>query len=264
LLLSSHCSRAAISLSGFDTGRGRLAAGDSEGCHNDAWRSLGSFSKLPIAGSHRTADDRSIIALLWRATTSAKRTMAAEMKSDAGIVAALLMHLMAFLLERDSVPQGKPTRPVSKPLSDIAARLQWLDSNKIERQVVGRLLDMFGNELPAQEGARWSRLINTHLLQAAKEQPRFVPLATVPLPGRRARRRSAEGSPQSGFKGRDDRHPAEGQGAACSTIPRCCRFGRRQTALARSSSSIRCSRSGDDRVHDYGMANAVGRIHRLH
>jgi aminocarboxymuconate-semialdehyde decarboxylase len=32
---------------------------------------------------------------------------------------------------------NKPTRPVSKPLSDIAARLQWRDTNNIERQVVG-------------------------------------------------------------------------------------------------------------------------------
>src|SRR5690348_16401118 len=76
---------------------------------------------------------------------------------------------------------GKPTRPVSKPLSDLAARLQWLDSNKIERQVVGGWLDMFGNELPAEEGERWARLINGHLAQAAKDQPRFIPLATVPL-----------------------------------------------------------------------------------
>ena len=30
---------------------------------------------------------------------------------------------------------NKPTRPVSKPLSDIAARLQWMDTQKIERQV---------------------------------------------------------------------------------------------------------------------------------
>src|SRR5437763_209057 len=76
---------------------------------------------------------------------------------------------------------NKPTRPVSKPLSDIAGRLQWLDTNKIERQVVGGWLDMFGNELPAEEGERWSRLINSHLAQAAKNEPRFIPLATAPL-----------------------------------------------------------------------------------
>src|ERR1700759_5572570 len=76
---------------------------------------------------------------------------------------------------------NKPTRPVSKPLSDIAGRLAWLDTNKIERQVVGGWLDMFGNELPAEEGLRWAQLINTELLAAAKAEPRFVPLASVPL-----------------------------------------------------------------------------------
>jgi len=29
---------------------------------------------------------------------------------------------------------GKPTRPVSKPLSDLPARLKWMDEQKIERQ----------------------------------------------------------------------------------------------------------------------------------
>ena len=81
---------------------------------------------------------------------------------------------------------GKPTRPVSKPLSDLPGRLKWMDEQKIDRQVVGGWLDMFGNELPAAEGARWSRLINTHLAQAAKAEPRFIPLATVPTAGWRA------------------------------------------------------------------------------
>ncbi|MFL4985757.1 MAG: hypothetical protein ACJ8EN_19410, partial [Xanthobacteraceae bacterium] len=47
---------------------------------------------------------------------------------------------------------AKPTRPVSKPLSDLAARLAWMDSQGIDRQVVGGWVDMFGYELPAGEG----------------------------------------------------------------------------------------------------------------
>ena len=76
---------------------------------------------------------------------------------------------------------GKPTRPVSKPLSDVAARLAWMDKQGIDRQVVGGWVDMFGYELPAAEGEAWSRLINDAMLAAAKAEPRFVPLATVPL-----------------------------------------------------------------------------------
>src|SRR5256885_693848 len=66
---------------------------------------------------------------------------------------------------------GKPTRPVLKLLSDLGGRLKWMDDNKIERQVVGGWLDMFGYELPAEEGARWSQLANEHLLAAAKAEP---------------------------------------------------------------------------------------------
>ena len=107
---------------------------------------------------------------------------------------------------------GKPTRPVSKPLSDLPARLKWMDEQKIERQVVGGWLDMFGYEVPAEEGAAWSRLINTHLAQTAKREPRFVPLATVPLQdGARAAEVLREAH-ASRLQGRDDRHAAQGQG----------------------------------------------------
>src|SRR5262249_44725453 len=69
---------------------------------------------------------------------------------------------------------GKPTRPVSKPLSDIAARLAWMNQQAIDAQVVGGWVDMFGYELPAAEGDAWSRLINEALLAAAKAEPRFI------------------------------------------------------------------------------------------
>ena len=75
---------------------------------------------------------------------------------------------------------NKPTRPVSKPLSDIVARLAWLDTNKIDRQVVGGWLDMFAYEIPIEEGLRWSRLINTHLARLA------ICSAFIPFIGGRA------------------------------------------------------------------------------
>ncbi len=83
---------------------------------------------------------------------------------------------------------GKPTRPVSKPLSDIAGRLQWMDTNKIERQVVGGWLDMFANEIPAEEGAQWSRLINTHLAQAVERAASLRPACNRAAAGRCSRR----------------------------------------------------------------------------
>src|SRR5690349_12914838 len=76
---------------------------------------------------------------------------------------------------------GKPTRPVSKPLSDIAARVTWMSAQGIDKQVVGGWVDMFGYELPGAESEAWSRLANDCLFAAAIAEPRFVPLATVPL-----------------------------------------------------------------------------------
>ena len=76
---------------------------------------------------------------------------------------------------------AKPTRPVSKPLSDIPARLAWMAKQSIDKQVVGGWVDMFGYELPGAESEAWSRLANDALLAAAKSEPHFVALATVPL-----------------------------------------------------------------------------------
>ena len=154
---------------------------------------------------------------------------------------------------------NKPTRPVSKPLSDIAGRLKWLDDNKIDRQVVGGWLDMFGNELPAEEGTRWARLINTHLAAAAKEQPRFIPLATVPLQdGARAAEVLKEAHGQ-GFKGAMIGTQPKGRGGVLDD-PSLQPFWETANNLGSLIFIHPVFESGDERVHDYGMANAVGRI----
>jgi len=154
---------------------------------------------------------------------------------------------------------NKPTRPVSKPLSDIAGRLAWLDTNRIERQVVGGWLDMFAYEIPIEEGLRWSRLINTHLAGLAKEQPRFIPLATVPLQdGARAAEVLKEAHSQ-GFKGAMIGTQPKGKGGVlddASLKP----FWEAANSLGSIIFIHPVFESGDDRVHDYGMANAVGRI----
>jgi aminocarboxymuconate-semialdehyde decarboxylase len=154
---------------------------------------------------------------------------------------------------------NKPTRPVSKPLSDIAARLAWLDTNKIDRQVVGGWLDMFAYEIPIEEGLRWSRLINTHLARLAKEQPRFIPLATVPLQdGARAAEVLKEAHSQ-GFKGAMIGTQPKGKGGVLDD-PSLLPFWETANTLGSIIFIHPVFESGDDRVHDYGMANAVGRI----
>ncbi|MEP9350653.1 amidohydrolase family protein [Xanthobacter sp. KR7-225] len=154
---------------------------------------------------------------------------------------------------------GKPTRPVSKPLSDIPARLKWMDEQKIERQIVGGWLDMFGNELPAEEGAAWARLANAHLAAAAKAEPRFIPLASVPLQdGARAAEVLREAH-AAGFRGAMIGTQPKGKGGVLDD-PTLTPFWEAADELGAAVFIHPVFESGDDRVHDYGMANAVGRI----
>ncbi len=154
---------------------------------------------------------------------------------------------------------GKPTRPVSKPLSDIPARLTWMTKNGIDKQVVGGWVDMFGYELPGPEAEAWSRLANDCLLAAAKAEPHFVPLATVPL-GDGARAASVlKAAMAAGFPG-----------AMIGTLPR----GVGSTldhadldpfwqAADETGAVIHIHPSfdaGDKRVNDFNLANGVGRI----
>ena len=154
---------------------------------------------------------------------------------------------------------GKPTRPVSKPLSDIPARLSWMAKQGIDKQVVGGWVDMFGYELPGAEAEAWARLANDCLLAAAKAEPHFVPLATVPL-GDGARAASVlKAAVAAGFPG-----------AMIGTLPR----GVGSTldhadlepfwqAADDTGALIHIHPSfdaGDKRVNDFGLANGLGRI----
>ncbi len=83
--------------------------------------------------------------------------------------------------KRLQFPGGEPTRPISPKLSDLADRRVWMDKNGIDHQLVGGWLDSFGYELPGGEGLAWSRYYNDCLREELRDEPRFTPLATVPL-----------------------------------------------------------------------------------
>jgi aminocarboxymuconate-semialdehyde decarboxylase len=154
---------------------------------------------------------------------------------------------------------GRPTRPVSKPLSDIAGRLAWMAKQGIDKQVVGGWVDMFGYELPGAEGEAWSQLANEAMLAAAKAEPRFVPLATVPLGDGTRAANALKAARAAGFAG-----------AMIGTLPR----GVGSTldhadldafwqAADETGAFIHVHPSfdaGDVRVNDFGLANALGRI----
>jgi aminocarboxymuconate-semialdehyde decarboxylase len=154
---------------------------------------------------------------------------------------------------------GKPSRPIPKGLSDIAARLAWMDREGIDRQVVGGWPDWFGNDLPPAEGEAWCSLFNEALQAAAQAESRLVPLAAVPMQdGMRAaavlKRAMAAGFP----------------GVMISTLPRGIGsvldapdldpFWRAADETGAVIHIHPAFDAGDTRVHDHGLANGVGRV----
>src|SRR5665647_3077159 len=126
---------------------------------------------------------------------------------------------------------AQPTRPVSKPLSDIPGRLAWMAKNGIDKQVVGGWVDLFGYELPGPEAEAWATLTNEALMAAAKAEPRFVPLATVP----RGVGSALDAADLDPFW-----QAADETGAFIHIHP--------------------SFDAGDVRVNDFGLANGLGRI----
>jgi aminocarboxymuconate-semialdehyde decarboxylase len=154
---------------------------------------------------------------------------------------------------------GKPSRPIMKGLSDMAGRLAWMGKQGIDRQVVGGWPDWFGYELPAAEGEDWCRLFNDAQLAAAKAEPRFVPLASVPLQDGARAAAALKSAVAAGFPG-----------AMISTLPRGigsvlddADLDPFWAAADETGAVIHIHPSydaGDARVNDYGLANGVGRI----
>ena len=162
---------------------------------------------------------------------------------------------------RSPLPAASRRGRYPKPLSDIPARLAWMAKQGIDDQVVGGWVDMFGYELPGGEGEAWARLANDVLLAAAKSEPRFVPLATVPL-GDGARAATVlKAAMAAGFPG-----------AMIGTLPR----GIGSTLDARRPRPVLAAAdetgalihihpsfdAGDVRVNDFGLANGLGPHHR--
>ena len=153
----------------------------------------------------------------------------------------------------------KPTRPASKLLSDTKGRLDWMDVNSIDLQVIGGWLDMFGYEMPADQGCRWSSLINQHLKEFCAENPRFLPLASLPMQAGASAAEVLDAVHKDGFKGAMIGTQPKGKGGVLDD-PELTPFWE---SAHRNGSIVFIHPvfdSGDDRVNDYGMNNAIGRI----
>jgi aminocarboxymuconate-semialdehyde decarboxylase len=154
---------------------------------------------------------------------------------------------------------AKPSRPIMKGLSDVKGRLAWMDREGINKQVVGGWPDWFGNDLPPDEGEMWCKLINEALLSAAKAEPRFVPLAALPMQDGARAASVLKAAMAAGFRG-----------AMISTLPRGIGsvldapdlepFWRAADDTGAVIHIHPAFDAGESRVLDYGLANGVGRV----
>jgi aminocarboxymuconate-semialdehyde decarboxylase len=154
---------------------------------------------------------------------------------------------------------SKFTRPVPPLMDDVEQRRKWMSEQRIDKQVVGGWLDLFGYELPPEEGADWSRYLNEHLLNGVARVPELVPIATVPMQSGRLAARVLEEALDAGFHGAMIGTQPKGLGGALDD-PGLDPFW--EVASARKATLLLhpMFATGDNRLGDYGLVNAVGRI----
>lgn len=154
---------------------------------------------------------------------------------------------------------SKPSRPVSKPLTDIPARLAWMDKQGIDKQVSGGWVDIFGYDLPGAEAEAWSKLTNDALMAATKAEPRLITLATVPL-GDGARAASVlKAAMAAGFPGCMIGTLPRGVGSTldAADLDPFWKAADETGAVVFIHPSFD---AGDVRVNDFGLANGLGRV----
>jgi aminocarboxymuconate-semialdehyde decarboxylase len=150
-------------------------------------------------------------------------------------------------------------RPVPAGMSDVERRRKWLADRGIDKQVVGGWLDMFGYDLPPDEGLEWNRFLNGHLLKATAKIPFLVPLATVPMQSGKLAAQALEEALDQGFHGAMIGTQPKGASGVLDD-PDLNPFW--EAASARKATLFIHPTFGarDDRLKAYGLVSAVGRV----
>jgi aminocarboxymuconate-semialdehyde decarboxylase len=150
-------------------------------------------------------------------------------------------------------------RPVPSGMSDVERRRKWLTDRGIDKQVVGGWLDMFGYDLPPDEGLEWNRFLNSHLLKATAKIPFLVPLATVPMQSGKLAAQALEEALDQGFHGAMIGTQPKGASGVLDD-PDLNPFW--EAASARKATLFVHPTFGarDDRLKAYGLVSAVGRV----
>jgi aminocarboxymuconate-semialdehyde decarboxylase len=151
-----------------------------------------------------------------------------------------------------------PTRPINPKLRETELRRAWMNENAIDAQVCGGWLDSFGYELPADEGAAWSRFINEHLAEAVANEPFLAPLGSVPLQHGELAAAVLDEAMDAGMKGVMIGTQPHGDSGVLDD-PALDPFWQRASdrgAVVFIHPMFGC---GDPRLFDFDMMNAVGR-----
>ena len=165
---------------------------------------------------------------------------------------------------------GEPwTRPVMSDLTTIEARTQRLATRTIVAQLNGGWPDVFGYSLPPEEGAVWSAFLNNSLREslaaASNADVVYLPLATVPLQDGLLAAEELARAAKSGHAGAmiGTWIPAA-NGARDLDDPGLEPFWARaeELALPIFVHPVFAGGSGDVRITDLGLANAVARPNR--
>jgi len=150
-------------------------------------------------------------------------------------------------------------RPVPNGMSDVEQRRKGLAARGIDKQVVAGWLDIFGYDIPADEGIEWSRFFNSHMLKAASSIPFMAPLATLPMQSGKLAAQVLEEALDQGFHGAMIGTQPKGQGGVLDD-PDLEPFW--EVASARKAAIFVHPTFGarDDRLKAYGLVSAVGRV----
>jgi aminocarboxymuconate-semialdehyde decarboxylase len=152
-----------------------------------------------------------------------------------------------------------PTRPVGALLVDLDKRKEWLGKARVDCQLVGSWLDIFGYELPPEEGADWSRFMNECTLRDIKKLPALAPLACVPLQSGKLAAQVLEEALGQGFHGVMIGTQPKGELGKLDD-PDLNPFWEACNAHKVTLMVHPMFVCGDDRVKDYDLMNAVGRV----
>jgi aminocarboxymuconate-semialdehyde decarboxylase len=150
-------------------------------------------------------------------------------------------------------------RPVPAGMSDVGQRRAWLIDRGIDKQAVGGWLDMFGYDLPPEEGLDWSRFLNEHMLKTTAAIPFLIPLATLPMQSGKLAAEVLEKALDGGFSGAMIGTQPKGSGGVLDD-PDLEPFW--EVASARNAAIFVHPTFGarDDRLKAYGLVSAVGRV----